>query len=166
MKKTFLVLLTFIAATYGICSFADEGTYSGSNCVKWSGGIVKYGGHGAVYNNHNTQKAYVLCNLRRTDSGGVYGDVAEIDLAYFATIDKHNTQDVKCRFIAQNVFTSGPIQVFWGGKRSSDGYGTQRQRVDLPVSKFNQFSNVVLRCELPPKTANGVSKIYQYFVRQ
>ncbi len=166
MNKTFL-LLTVISAMVSSISLADDATYSGSSCVKWSGGDVKYGGHGAVYNNHDTHKAYVLCNLPRTDNGGVYGDVAEIDYAYFGAIDKHNTQDVKCRFISQNIYVSGSIQVFWGGKRSTSGYGTQRQRVELPESQTNMFSNFVLRCELPPKSAaNGVSKIFHYYVRQ
>jgi len=167
MFKKSPILRAAIAVTAALSSTNSSAAenYSGSDCIRRSGGAIAYDFSGAIQNTSTTQSSFVLCHVPHTDFDGLL-NAGEIDSGFVDTVDLNNGSDVRCRFRSQSIRNNGTIWQSATAMRRTSGFGTQKQRLSLGSVGENGSSSYVLACEIPPATSNGRSKVFMYRVNQ
>lgn len=160
-----LVFVSLISVFVTIDAFAESVNFSSSECVRRSGAAVSYDFDGAIYTTSTTSSAWVLCHVPHTDFDGFLHN-GGIDSGWYQAIDRSNNDNMSCRFRGRSLNSNGTISRQYGAMGDTFGEGTQRQHVTLSGIGENYNSGYVLACELPPRTANGSTKLYTYRVNQ
>lgn len=162
-KGTFLLSILTLLLMITSGAFAGPINHAGSDCKSFSGGDVRYNSDGTVYNFSTTSNAYVLCQTLHRDFDG-FLNPGEIDSGWFNAVDLNNSQNVYCRFRGATLNADGTVHRDYGVAGQTTGFGTAKQTETLGGLHEHNESSYVNWCRIPPRTANGSSKIYTYRV--
>jgi len=163
LTKTVLMLIP-IAALLSTGAFGQTINYSGSDCVKRSGGDINYDYDGGVGNTNTTSLSWVVCHVPHADFDG-FGHNGGIENGWFDAHDGHTSRNIACRFRGHSINTSANrIDRQYGSMGYTGDLGYQR--VNLGGVGENQYSSYVLACSMPDSDAGRVSRVYTYRVNQ
>lgn len=157
MKLLSATLISCASILFTSNAYSETKTYPGSNCVKKSGGIIKYGEYGEIINTHNSEAAHIICNIPRRP-GSLSG--------WFRAVNNHPARRVRCRIKAAHFLPDRKIGILGGEKFIHPFFLGDPRKVALPSFIAPSEAYTSLACKLPPKTAHGTSKLFSYQISQ
>lgn len=158
MKCTILSLV--LASTVGLpaaAMAADNKTYPGSSCVRYSGASPSYS-FSMIGNPSSSSWTYLDCPIINDENS----DTAS---AWVGVLDRHYTSNVRCALnTAYWNNSADSIYGWWGPTRYSSGSSNDRQVLSWSSQGGTGFNvHTYFSCAIPPTYSGNRSYIISYY---